>query len=613
MAFTQVTIEADNLRLSDGTLIDGSLTFTPTATMRNGTVTSVSGSVTAGVSAGSMGALTLAATNDPDTTPTGVMYRVEQRIHRQSGVRTYYLAVPYDGGPLDLNTATIVETVPGAITIPVAGPQGPQGEQGEQGEPGAAGEGVPPAVAARNLGSTAVAAADSIRAVGQSRIEYEDATQFVETWTDTTAWADAAAIAATGDGRAYNVGNFGANRSFPVTADQSLRVTAAINFVGADPSTGWVMLGVSNDTAGATMTAAGIRGIGFETSTRSAVYWNGSAFTYATPTITAPDGAYYATVTADDDVIGFTVASPDRVVEWHAEMPRSGFNINNVSLYSSDSRGITGSTHGPITAKAAHTTVRPPAGVDTVWPTVSWGDTGGPAASKARIILPAGFDPRLPTSLAIVFHGAGGDASSHAFIEYTLLEAGYIVAMSDGSAPIHTGNQAAVDEYARLYRYVRDRLPIGPVVLVAESMGGLASLNLITQQAIPRPAAWLGYFPATNLRALYDLTPDNATNIRAAYGIAPDGSDYNTLTAGHDPNLRSADDFAGIPMLVFHSPEDTVVPKATNVDLLMSRIGSLAAEATTIVTSGDHGDELAELSTENLAAAMAFLARWTQG
>lgn len=467
--------------------------------------------------------------------------------------------------------------------------------------------------AAKNLGSAAIGAADSVRAVARSRIAYEDADQFIETWVNTSAWATSTVIAVTGDGRAYNVSSSGANRSFPVAAGRSFRATAAINFVGADPLTGWTMLGVSNSAAGSALTNPGFRGIGLETSTRAAVFWDGTAFVYASgPAITAPNGSYYATVTADDTVIGFTISSPDRVVEWHREIPRAGFNINNVSIYSSDSRGITGSTHGTITAKADHTTVRPPTGVDTVWPTVSWGDTGGPGPSRVRIILPPGFDPRYPTPLAIVFHGVGGDASSHGFVEYTLLEAGYIVAMSDGSGTWHAGNQASVDEYARLYRYVRDRLPVGPVVFVAESMGGLAALNLIAQRAVPRPAAWVGYSPAINLRGLYDLLPDNAANIRAAYGIASDGSDYVTRTAGCDPNLRPVDDFAGVPMLVFHSPGDTVVPKATNIDQLRARIGPLAAEATTIVTSGDHGD-VSNVSAENLVVLRTFLDRWTRG
>lgn len=474
------------------------------------------------------------------------------------------------------------------------------------------GDEVAPAAMARRLHSAATAAADSIRAVGDSQIAYDDAAQVIEEWIDVAAWADSSLIVATGDGRARAAGNGGVNRAFPLSAGQELRATAVINFVGGDPGTGWIMLGVSSDAAGVAMTNAAFRGIGFETSTRALAFWTGTEFQYA-PVLSAADASYAVTVTADDTTIGFTVASPDLVTEWHREIPRAGFTINNLALWSGDSRGAAGSTHGIVTAKAAHSTTRPSSGAETVWPTVSWGDTGGPDASKVRIILPAGFDPRRPTPLAMIFHGAGGDAASHGFIEGTLSTAGYIVAMSDGSAPVHMGNEAAVDEYARLYRYCRDRLPIGPVVVVSESMGGLAGLNLIAQQAVPRPAAWLAYFPATNLRALYDLTPDNATNIRTAYGIAPDGSDYAARTAGHDPNLRPVDDFGGIPMLVFHSPDDTIVPKTSNVDLLMPRIGGRAAEATVVVTSGDHGDELDELSPENLAIMEEFLARWVRG
>lgn len=139
MAFTQIAVTGSDLQLGDNTLIDGSLTFTPTTTMRNGSGTSestVAGSFTVGVTGGTVGALTLSATDDPGTTPLNVMYKVEQRVNRQPGVRTYYLPVPYNGGPLDLNTATIVEDIPGAITVPVPGPAGPTGATGPTGPAG---------------------------------------------------------------------------------------------------------------------------------------------------------------------------------------------------------------------------------------------------------------------------------------------------------------------------------------------------------------------------------------------------------------------------------------------------------------------------------------------
>lgn len=117
MAFTQIAVTG-NYQLSDGSLVDGSVTFTPTAPMRNvdgSTETNVTAPVEAAIVGGTMSG-SLAATDDSGTTPAGVTYRVDVRAHRHAGIQqTFWIEVPHDGGPIDLDAAPILDVPPRAL------------------------------------------------------------------------------------------------------------------------------------------------------------------------------------------------------------------------------------------------------------------------------------------------------------------------------------------------------------------------------------------------------------------------------------------------------------------------------------------------------------------
>lgn len=118
MAFTQIAVTG-TYQLADGTAVDGSVTFTPTATMRNGageSETTVSAAVVAAIVGGVMTG-SLAATDDTGTTPVGVTYRVEVRSHRHPGLveGPFWIEVPFDGGAIDLDTVPALDVPPSAI------------------------------------------------------------------------------------------------------------------------------------------------------------------------------------------------------------------------------------------------------------------------------------------------------------------------------------------------------------------------------------------------------------------------------------------------------------------------------------------------------------------
>jgi hypothetical protein len=117
MAFTQVDITQD-YTLADGTEPSGSVTFTPTAPMFNGSVVVPMTPAVARL-AGGTGTinLTLVANTDPATAPAGAAYKVDEVIN---GVkRTYHVQVPHNlGSSLTLYSLAQVATAP-AISFPM--------------------------------------------------------------------------------------------------------------------------------------------------------------------------------------------------------------------------------------------------------------------------------------------------------------------------------------------------------------------------------------------------------------------------------------------------------------------------------------------------------------
>lgn len=94
MAFTVVTITAD-YDLANGTDPVGSISFTPTKPMVNGT-TVVSAPVARRLNIDGLLLIDVAANTDPATTPDDAVYLVEESIG--GATRNYYVTIPHDAG-----------------------------------------------------------------------------------------------------------------------------------------------------------------------------------------------------------------------------------------------------------------------------------------------------------------------------------------------------------------------------------------------------------------------------------------------------------------------------------------------------------------------------------
>lgn len=195
-----------------------------------------------------------------------------------------------------------------------------------------------------------------------------------------------------------------------------------------------------------------------------------------------------------------------------------------------------------------------------------------------------------PKPLVIYHHGSNENAQSIKTdakngIIAALKSNGYLIAASDAHGN-NWGNQAAIDDYVKLYGFVESSCVSNKVLFLCQSMGGLSGLLSLVDGRIPNVKGWYGIYPCTNLTNNY-AQPGLTSGINSAYSISG-GNPYATATAGHDPNLISASSFPNIRYRASASYSDTLVPRAGNWDL-MATILSGKLEASTLDATGDHG------------------------
>jgi hypothetical protein len=173
--------------------------------------------------------------------------------------------------------------------------------------------------------------------------------------------------------------------------------------------------------------------------------------------------------------------------------------------------------------------------------------------------------------VALVLHGAGSDR--RAIIEkkaetftQSLIDAGWVVAASDahGDAWGAAGSQR---DHLELLTRLRSEFPVGGVVLVSLSMGGIAGLHLAASGSIPDLAGWVGITPVTNLPAIA-----RDRRFSASIRTALTGDQIASL----DPASIPPDRFRGVPLIVTESPgRDPWTPPQQQVAPFVAHVGSI--------------------------------------
>ena len=422
---------------------------------------------------------------------------------------------------------------------------------------------------------------------------YTTTARFVELWTDTSAWVKGAQPFVVSGGKMYApagaAGGANGNHSFASAAGDPLRWSVSFTLPVA-AGTGSLIIGFDSNAPGAVPSngASSVSyGAEFNLAQTNGIrrYVNGNFLGNFAGTYPG-GGEYTMHFISDANWLSYSLFNDGTNNEYiYGRTLRSGVTINNLYLYNSDSRQAAGGAS--VNPNGARAAIQPAlagqAGGQGQFSQYTGNDTT--PTIGYHIWGPAGYDPRRPWPLVVLFHGDGSDENFFTTpallpVKDALLNAGYLVAACGIAANKSTwGNQATINAYAGLYQYMLTNYTVGPVVMLAVSMGGIESLNCLASKKIPGVVAWVGLAPTANLATCY-ANPSFTTKINTAYGITGSGqTTYALATDGYDPLLQTDPHvFQDLPMMFLAATDDTLVPKAQNTDLLYAKVATTARE-----------------------------------
>lgn len=449
---------------------------------------------------------------------------------------------------------------------------------------------------------------DLASSLGKSRVANEDADQFIESWTDLSAWVgtgvQVSAGAAFGGASSQSSG---IAHSLRIEPSGIARITFQVNYlVGATSGQG-VFVGFAKSAVGAAPAGggAGSRGL----------YFRSDGLTTATSIVKVLDngaqstdlagtgsGTWWVAVTVDETYLTMTAYNAATNAELHYRWVRddAAFPLNNITVMVNDTRGTAGSSVGSVAARRGGlVTAKPRANTRTA----HWGTASG---DGFRIGLPASYDSRQPCPVVILFHGNGSDEShwitnaNGIAVDTALLNAGFMtIAAANTGATSTWGSDDGLAAYTAAYRYARDHYNVGAVCFYANSMGSIESLNALARDAIPGVAAWAGTSPT------YDLAENHVNALFTATIDAAYGGDFANMAIGHDPAKMDARLFRGIPMWMLIPTDDTSVTPAANGQALYAAVSQFVPTTKVEVTGGH--------STGQIAGRAADIAAWFKG
>lgn len=443
-------------------------------------------------------------------------------------------------------------------------------------------------------------------------------TIFTEPWTSASAnWAQGAAPLQVLANRLYAgatvSGGSSQNHSYALSAGQSMRVVIPVTIAAAS-TTGGLAVGVNQDAAGAVPTTGlgNFFGVYFNFTASKIESYNSGTVTQLSATLNRGD--YLATITVDGTYISVSLDKIDNTVGFFARRARTGFTVNNIELFNSDTLNTTGSSFGPMSARKDIQTIEPRIfGEGSTASGLMW--LGNSAATVGYAVwLPPSYNSAVEYPLVVMFHGDGSDElafnsdPTYPIMRRAFAAAGYICLSVGIAANKSTwGSQASIDAYLAGWQYIYNRARIGSTVFLGCSMGGIESLNSLSKGNIPGVAAWIGYSPTTSLATAYASAW--TAKINTAYSIAG-GNTYAIATAGYDPLLAAPDAFRKVPMLFAAATDDAVVPKSSNTDALVSRVTGVATEVVSI--AGITGGHSFTPSAGVLAQMIAFADKYAK-
>lgn len=192
-------------------------------------------------------------------------------------------------------------------------------------------------------------------------------------------------------------------------------------------------------------------------------------------------------------------------------------------------------------------------------------------AQDSRLTFPSNYNDGTPIILAIQFGGVSDQNLTPISQYLNLLENGVVWGRSKFHGDSY-GSPNCMQDALELYRKACEIAPIAGVILVGNSMGGIAAQNALLTNTIPNVIGLYLTDPTYNLRQRYDSASARATTIKEAYGIASDGSDYSEKTAGYDPALHHWTHYKGVPVRIVASSLDPTVPFSLHTQKLYEKL-----------------------------------------
>jgi pimeloyl-ACP methyl ester carboxylesterase len=222
-------------------------------------------------------------------------------------------------------------------------------------------------------------------------------------------------------------------------------------------------------------------------------------------------------------------------------------------------------------------------------------DSSDPDAGTARWAYRDSLEGASNIPTILYLHGAG--AGSNQFETLTawttlrnwLIDNGWAWIEGTGGGTQPWGNAASRTAYRATFDIADAEFDIGPLVILARSMGGLAGHWLFTQDPVikVRSVGFIGNSEVANLAAAY--ASGNWTDaMRAAYGVSTDVG-FASASEGFDPLLFSASLWAGKKVLEIVGTADTTVPRADHGLAMRTHwAGQPALDLLTTRSGGDH-------------------------
>lgn len=444
----------------------------------------------------------------------------------------------------------------------------------------------------------------------------DDHVVYVDQFSDLSGWVGSSPTALqVSGGKVYsnNAGaNSGMNHGISASATK-FRCVTTIDYVASVEDHG-VAVGISSSSVGSAPADALSDAFAIYFYKNSVKYILNGVVYFADNTTPLVTGKYIITLSADDNYLSITakLASDTVNQEYHVRLARASKQANNIVIFNSDTRLLSGSAIGPLAVGVNSTASLVKTGiVDSTYKTVVW--TGGTNADY-RICVPAGYDSRKPRPAVILFHGLGStertwatNANYHA-IQKALTDAGFIVISGARRNEYGTwGNANAQAAYAETYRYLLANYSVSCIACLANSMGGIEFFNSLSSALIGVPTCFVGTSATANLLSCYNSAPLNAS-IKSAYAIASDGSNYSTKTEGFDPIKERPDSFFGLPQLWVCADDDATVSTTLNRNQMTNLSGVSANKITHInVATGGHEFDI----TPYLSQITTFIFKYT--